>query len=784
MSGSRPTAGEVRAARGLIEALEASFADALRVPEGTAPPAAILWADPDRQWLPLMPRLRAVMPQLYTLGEYAPAARTGPSIWLRCVIERVLADARPPEGVTPILYLPGVSRQELRAGAECPAALQPLVELQYRGRVWHQRSGREWTVEAFLVSEEGLGLEVAEDARTREALLRALPFLAETPVAALAGRRLDGDDFDRLAVCDPTRDLLRWMDAGDAAFSGDAASRRPSFANLCRAEFGFDPDRRAPRDAAAMLVDGAGKWRDVWDRFREAPKLYPGVPRLLREIPGQLTLGFAPERVPRLNEEAEARLRKELERAASLPQAKACEKVLALEAEHGPRRAWVWAELGESPLAVAVAPLARLAVHCRTAVGGATVEATADAYATEGWKCDRAALETVASVRSAADTAVVHAVVRALYEPWLDGSARHFQRLLVDADAAGRRVARPTSIEQNVCLLFVDALRFDLAFALRERLEAQGLRVRVSHRLSPLPSVTATAKPFAAGMQEELAGGPTAEGFVPHVRATGQPATAAVLRAELSKAGVDAIADETRAQKPEATSGWAEMGHLDEIGHRVGAGLAREIGSELERIAERVRELLECGWARIQVVTDHGWLLLPGGLPRVELPSHLAATRWARCASVRGESTPAMPTFAWHWNPQARIASPPGIACFFKGEEYAHGGVSLQECVVPELVVERGVSAATAKIAGVEWRRMRCRVSVASTEPTLRIDLRLHPKQPSTSIAAAVKEIGPSGEASLAVADDSHEGAAAIVVLLDSAGNVLDRMPTTVGGVP
>ena len=43
------------------------------------------------------------------------------------------------------------------------------------------------------------------------------------------------------------------------------------------------------------------------------------------------------------------------------------------------------------------------------------------------------------------------------------------------------------------------------------------------------------------------------------------------------------------------------------------------------------------------------------------------------------------------------------------------------------------------------------------------------------------KEVGPAGEASLAVADDSHEGAAATVVVVDAAGNVLDRKPTTVG---
>ena len=76
---------------------------------------------------------------------------------------------------------------------------------------------------------------------------------------------------------------------------------------------------------------------------------------------------------------------------------------------------------------------------------------------------------------------------------------------------------------------------------------------------------------------------------------------------------------------------------------------------------------------------------------------------------------------------------------------------------------------------------MRCRVSVETNDPAVRVDLRLKWKEPVSTIAAAVKEVGPSGEASIAVADDSHEGHAATIVALDAAGNVLDRMPTTVG---
>jgi hypothetical protein len=128
-----------------------------------------------------------------------------------------------------------------------------------------------------------------------------------------------------------------------------------------------------------------------------------------------------------------------------------------------------------------------------------------------------------------------------------------------------------------------------------------------------------------------------------------------------------------------------------------------------------------------------------------------------------------------------RIASPPGIGAFMANTEYAHGGVSLQECVIPDLIVERGEEAVAASITEVSWRGMRCRVSVRTNTPGLTLDLRLNWKQAGSSIAASAKELATNGEASLAVSDDKHEGAAASVVVSNATGRVLDDKPTTVG---
>ncbi len=767
-------------AKGLLDALETSFVEALRTPEGTAEPVALLWADADRQWVGLMARLQTALPQVFTLGPYKPTERTGPAVWLRCVVDRALPEVHVPDGVVPILYLPGVPRQALRAGEECPRELQPLVELLYRGRPWHQRNGRDWTVDAFLVSEDGLGLDVAQDARTREAALRSLVLLAETPLDGLRGHRLEADDFDRLAVSDPMRDLLRWMGLGDAFRTAEGEARWKAFCGVCTSAFGLDPDTKSPGDAASALVESTEKWASVWQRFKEAPKLYPGVAQLLRELPGQLRLGFDPERSPRNNDEAEQTLRKDLDAVAQLPHAAALAKVLALETEHGRRRDWVWAQLGESPLAVALEPLARVAAAASTTLGGATIDAAISSYAADGWRCDRAALEAMSSVK-AADITLVGNVVRALYLPWVDASARHFQGLVQGAESSARSMVTGAEHEKDSCLLFADGLRYDVAGMLRDRLEAKGLRTRLGHRMAPLPTVTATAKPFSTIAHDALDGGEDAVDFNPRMRGSGQPATAQRLRDDMARRGLDLLGEEIRPAKQGATGAWLETGRLDELGHKLGSRLAAHLETELETLVDQITGLLECGWTRIRVVTDHGWLLVPGGLPRIELPSHLAATKWSRCATVKGDAEPNVPIHSWHWNVHVRIASPPGAGSFAPNTEYSHGGVSPQECVVPELIVERGGASTSATIASVSWRGMRCRIGVTTNDPSVRVDLRLNWKQATTSIAASMKEVGPAGEASIAVSDDSHEGAAATIVVLDAAGNVLDRKPTTVG---
>ena len=100
---------------------------------------------------------------------------------------------------------------------------------------------------------------------------------------------------------------------------------------------------------------------------------------------------------------------------------------------------------------------------------------------------------------------------------------------------------------------------------------------------------------------------------------------------------------------------------------------------------------------------------------------------------------------------------------------------------MPDLIAERDTTAVAARITKVDWRGMRCRVTVETNTPHVVVDLWLNRRQSESSIAASVREVNDSGNASLVVAEDKYEGAAALVVVLDKAGRVLDDQSTTVG---
>ncbi len=75
-------------------------------------PAAVLWTDKENHWRNLIPLLRKLGLPVFSLGDYDPATGSDPAIWLRCAIAGTLPEIKVPAEATPVLYLPGFSRQE------------------------------------------------------------------------------------------------------------------------------------------------------------------------------------------------------------------------------------------------------------------------------------------------------------------------------------------------------------------------------------------------------------------------------------------------------------------------------------------------------------------------------------------------------------------------------------------------------------------------------------------------------------------------------------------------
>lgn len=748
-------------------------------------PVAILWTDPRSEWKPLLPLLRQHLPELLCLGDYDTEHQQGPALWLRCIVDRSLPAADAAAGQIPVIYLPGISRQELRAGEGCPWALEPLIELMFRGSLWLQRNGRDWTLAAFLSSSDALGLDLAGDQGTKAALSRALAEVGSVPLDELRGKRLEAKDFDDYLVPDAIRDLLQWM-ADPPAFQQRCSQEQWAvLTSTWKKELKFDPAKEGEISAAERLTKGKGGWDKVWQRFAENPTAFPGIPELLRRVePEQMGLSVGGQdlsRWPSHNAACEDQVLAGLQGLAAKSHAEACRCVRELEVQHRERRSWIWAQLGLSPMAKLLEPLGLLAQRADQPLVGTTPEEFIVPYTTDGWETDLSAWQSVA-MASTAEEGVVRQAAGALLRPWLDNTASRFQNAVASSGLPSPAEQGALTAAPGEVLFFADGLRYDVARLLQKSLEVMGITGSLTTRWAGLPTVTATAKPAITPLIGEIQGQALLEDFAPTFR-SGKPTSAAELRKALTAQGYTVLGeDELNFPSGPEARGWLEIGDLDHRGHDLQNDFPGQIQPEIERLALRIQKLLDAGWRSVKVVTDHGWLFCPDGLPKAELPKHLTASKWARCAAIKGDSQVPVPTATWSWNPSVQFATPSGAACFNTGGKYsyAHGGISLQECLTPVLVVSGGASSApAAAITEISWKGLRCNLEVSGGTAGMTADLRRETAG-GPSVATAPKPIADGG-ARILVEDEDLMGVAVVVVLLALDGRLIAQRSTRVG---
>jgi len=682
-------------------------------------PVAVLWTDDRCDWDGVLPNLKSLIPELFSLGEYKPLERTGPGAWLRMVADGQ-AGGLPP-GTVPILYLPGVAnsslRTDLRAVKDDPQ-LAPIAELQYRGNFWRQENTKDWTLRAFFESKRnGLGLPTKGDQQTLAALKQALPKLLSRSLVTVEGRTIDLAFLDEILNPNPADDVLRWM-AEPEQLRLDKGDAWTSFVASTKQRYGLDL-AKGPLDAAALVLEAreSDAAYMLWQKFVLRPDEQVGLYDVFRAVP-KPELWSEAERYPRANESDELELSKAFKALALLDSVAAATELLALEAQHGKRRETVWADLGKAPLAQVLLPMVAVArATLQPAVGGSVAHQAA-VWAQEGWAVDAAALRALAIAQASDCMADVEPALAAVYRPWLQRSAESFQQRVA---AEGYPAKALDAVPEGTVVVFVDGLRLDLARQLEATLQTSGLAVNLQHRFTSVPSVTSSGKVWCSPGYSAAQSSATATGFEPVLRVGGTdgPYVAERLRRAIQEQGFTIVDPDSPGIAD--GRGWAEfLDDIDSDGHNKGLRLAEEAPRHVTKLAKTVERLLNAGWQRVRVVTDHGWLLLPGGLPKVELNSKLTETKWARCAVVKEAATSvdAM-TLSWSYGPEVRIALAPGIGAFRAGQVYDHGGLTLQECVVPLVeIVANPPAQGRPGIKAVTWnsRKTICKVDAAFAE--------------------------------------------------------------------
>lgn len=757
--------------------------------DASIPPAAIFWPDPDRVWEPVIHLLQEAVPIL-VLGGYDAEKAQGPAIWVRAVLaapETVELPSHLAErnDRNPwVVYLPGHGRSALSDVTSLDPSVSPLVEVALRSNWWPSaHSHAPWTPHSFLGSKDGAGLDIANDSKTRAALTSVLDQLLSEDVDELRRMgRLDASRLHSLVMTDSVRALLEWIDDPEGVKQELQGARWDAFVAACRSTYGFDPTKDGQLGAAKRLGSREGAWSDVWSRFADNPCRYPSIPTSLDKArpEGDLFGGTDPhpDSWPSWNQEQEDLLRGALaglEAKGNLAETRSAVKELA--AEHLRRDESVWGELGLAPVARAVGYIAELADLASTPAPAGDLNTQATWYATEGHKVDDLALRAIAAATSAADRDAVCKALKLVYDPWVEDAARTFQ----SAAVPGYKGETGLDVPAGTCVVFVDALRFDLGQRLAKRLAS--LEVSVSPRLAAFPTVTPTGQPAVAPVSVGFHAGQAFDA----ADGQGRSMKGQVFRAALAEAGVQYLDWKAGETGDVNKIGWTQTNTIDALGHDHGHALADMLDQQLDLVAERIQALLAAGWRHVVVVTDHGFVLPAAPAQKVDLPLAITegdAARKPRVARLKaGAARPDFPIVDWAWGIAIEMVSAPGASAFEAGTIYEHGGLSHQECVTPIVEITAGVGdVGPAKIAGIRWTGQRCRIDFEPAEADVVAEVRLAPADSATSVGGPKSPSEPGEIKVLVDEEEAAEGKTAYVVLLSADGNVVAQRRTTVGG--
>jgi hypothetical protein len=258
---------------------------------------------------------------------------------------------------------------------------------------------------------------------------------------------------------------------------------------------------------------------------------------------------------------------------------------------------------------------------------------------------------------------------------------------------AGHRVG------QRMAVMFVDALRYELGQELLEALETDGAgdQRQLSARLAAIPTVTpiGMAALLPDGDRRQVAYSDDWEIMIADSdNLKGKDTRRSWLERHLHDVVCYELAellDTPSDQIQEASVYVVFDSTLDAVGETASTLSWNTFSTLLQSVKKGVHKLLALGVDQVHVVTDHGFLLLDevGEHEKVSVRTALALSRKSRYLVGPHLGKTDQLRFLVPGSQDLVAWFPRGIGCFRTPGpyNYVHGGLSLQELIVPQLTV-------------------------------------------------------------------------------------------------
>jgi PglZ domain len=697
----------------------------------------VVWYDPRREFVPFIAELRGgsspsgCAVEKLRLGsiDIEFCAYAGSFFELRAAIEPLVAVDRP----RPLLiYVPGVEPNKhsrlLMELEKAGTSYEP--QLKRLARDLFRQSFTDGVIDEMLEREGLTYRDIIQYAKTDPgggppSVLKVVFPDAAGDNAALVAEWLASPESDASLTAKSAEDELfkligsrlgLTLEAGQGLADARTRTARYLLVNEWRSAM----EEKAPESVSLVprppTKDQGQFVRSICDHLRkESPEAYE---RLADQVEHDLVLASVKQESasPTFRCQEQAALKK----MSSLVADRHFDEALELEKKHG-ATFWVQRKLARKAQWEAcrlMAELGRQAKWTRVAFG--TVKPTPLAWvqaytAEDGWyvvdQCQRRLEAWVSNMDEEPEAEQALGVARQDFEELLQEMATRFMGVLQQANWHIDGAMMQTHIYQEaveprgkrVAYFLVDALRYEMAVELRKHLE-DGEELTLRPAIAAVPTITkigmAALLPGASGSFDEVV---HKEKLAAKINGTVMPDLPA--RQKHLKAKVPGLVDlelqrvlqlsknQLTTKLDGATLVLVRSQEIDSLGEG-GGYLARQVmDTVIGNVARGVRRLAGAGVEQFVITADHGHLFGQerGESMKTDAPEGDQVELHRRCWAGRGGQTPAgtirVAATEFGYSNDLDFVFPKGAGVFKSGGDlaYHHGGLSLQELIVPVL---------------------------------------------------------------------------------------------------